>query len=124
MARRRKNGTGTVRKRADGRWEGRVVTGYDDNGLPKTKNVLGKTKKECLEELKVFQEQYTPPIRFHDLRHTFATHALTSGVDAKTLSTILGHTNASFTLDTYTHMTTDMHRKAAAVVGGFLDEIM
>ena len=65
-----------------------------------------------------------PPIRFHDLRHTFATHALTSGVDAKTLSTILGHTNASFTLDTYTHMTTDMHQKAANVVGGFLDEIM
>ena len=63
MARRRKNGTGTVRKRADGRWEGRVVTGYDDNGLPKTKNVLGKTKKECLEKLKVLQEQYTPPIR-------------------------------------------------------------
>ena len=45
-------------------------------------------------------------------------------VDAKTLSDILGHTNASFTLDTYTHMTTDMHRKAAGVVGGFLDEIM
>ena len=65
-----------------------------------------------------------PSIRFHDLRHTFATHALTSGVDAKTLSTILGHTNASFTLDTYTHMTTDMHKKAANVVGGFLDEIM
>lgn len=65
-----------------------------------------------------------PPIRFHDLRHTFATHALNSGVDAKTLSGILGHTNASFTLDTYTHMTTDMHRKAAGVVGGFLDEIM
>ena len=64
-----------------------------------------------------------PSIRFHDLRHTFATHALTSGVDAKTLSGILGHTNASFTLDTYTHMTTDMHHKAASVVGGFLDEI-
>ena len=47
-----------------------------------------------------------------------------AGYTAKTLSTILGHTNASFTLDTYTHMTTDMHRKAATVVGGFLDEIM
>ena len=65
-----------------------------------------------------------PSIRFHDLRHTFATHALTSGVDAKTLSGILGHTNASFTLDTYTHMTTDMHHKAANVVGSFLDGIM
>jgi len=33
-----------------------------------------------------------PNIRFHDLRHTFATHALASGVDVKTLSGILGHT--------------------------------
>ncbi len=65
-----------------------------------------------------------PLIRFHDLRHTFATHALSGGVDAKTLASILGHTNASFTLDTYTHMTTDMHQKAASVVGGFLEEIM
>ena len=65
-----------------------------------------------------------PSIRFHDLRHTFATHAMSSGVDAKTLSSILGHTNASFTLDTYTHTTTDMHQKAATVVGSFLDEIM
>ena len=65
-----------------------------------------------------------PSIRFHDLRHTFATHAMSSGVDAKTLSSILGHTNASFTLDTYTHTTTDMHQKAATVVGSYLDEIM
>ena len=65
-----------------------------------------------------------PSIRFHDLRHTFATHALTSGVDAKTLSGILGHTNASFTLDTYTHMTTEMQKKASGIVENFLDEIM
>ena len=65
-----------------------------------------------------------PPIRFHDLRHTFATHALTSGVDAKTLSRILGHTNASFTLDTYTHVTTDMQRKASGIVEGFLSQIL
>ena len=57
-----------------------------------------------------------PNIRFHDLRHTFATHALTSGVDAKTLSGILGHTNASFTLDTYTHVTTDMQKRASNIV--------
>ena len=62
-------------------------------------------------------------MRFHDLRHTFATHALTSGVDAKSLSKILGHTNASFTLDTYTHVTTDMQKNASAIVGNFLEEI-
>lgn len=58
-----------------------------------------------------------PLIRFHDLRHTFATHAMQAGVDAKTLSGILGHTNASFTLDTYTHVTSDMQKNASAVVG-------
>lgn len=64
-----------------------------------------------------------PNIRFHDLRHTFATHTLTSGVDAKTLSGILGHTNASFTLDTYTHVTTDMQQRASNIVGGFMSDI-
>lgn len=64
-----------------------------------------------------------PDIRFHDLRHTFATHALTSGVDAKTLSGILGHTNASFTLDTYTHVTSDMQKTASGIVGGFMEDL-
>ncbi len=64
-----------------------------------------------------------PELRFHDLRHTFATHALASGVDAKTLSGILGHTKASFTLDTYTHVTGDMHRKGPRKSGGFMTDI-
>ena len=64
-----------------------------------------------------------PSIRFHDLRHTFATHALTSGVDAKTLSGILGHTNASFTLDTYTHVTTDMQKRASEIVDDFVEDM-
>lgn len=65
-----------------------------------------------------------PSIRFHDLRHTFATQALASGVDAKTLSGILGHTQASFTLDTYTHVTGDMQKRASEIVGGFMESIM
>ena len=56
MARKRKAGDGTVRQRKDGRWEGRIVIGYDDNGYPKTKNVLAKTKKECLEKLQKLKE--------------------------------------------------------------------
>ena len=72
----------------------------------------------------LLKEAGLPHIRFHDLRHTFATHALASGVDAKTLSGILGHTNASFTLDTYTHVTPDMQRAASDVVGGFLKKLL
>ena len=71
----------------------------------------------------LLQQAGLPDIRFHDLRHTFATHALTSGVDAKTLSGILGHTNASFTLDTYTHVTSDMQRQASGIVGSFMEDL-
>ena len=48
----RKSGEGMIRLRSDGRWEGRYVVGYDEKGLPKTKNVLAKTKRECQEKLK------------------------------------------------------------------------
>ena len=71
----------------------------------------------------LLQHAELPSIRFHDLRHTFATHALISGVDAKTLSGILGHTNASFTLDTYTHVTSDMQKQACGIVAGFMEDI-
>ena len=73
---------------------------------------------------KLLAQAGLPSIRFHDLRHTFSTHALASGVDAKTLSGILGHTKASFTLDTYTHTTGDMQKRAADVVGGFLTDYL
>ena len=56
MARRRKRGDGGVSLRKDGRWEGRVVIGYDDKGLPVTKNVLAKTKSECIVKLKALAD--------------------------------------------------------------------
>ena len=52
MAKKRANGEGNIRKRKDGRWEGRYVIGRNEKGLPKTKNVLAKTKRECEEKLK------------------------------------------------------------------------
>lgn len=56
-------------------------------------------------------------IRFHDLRHTFATLSLKYGVDVKTLSGALGHYDAGFTLSTYTHATERMKRDAADTIG-------
>ena len=73
---------------------------------------------------KLLAEAGLPNMRFHDLRHTFATHALASGVDVKTLSGILGHTKTAFTLDTYTHVTGDMHRKASEIVGDFMEDFI
>ena len=59
-------------------------------------------------------------LRFHDLRHTFATMALQSGVDVKTVSSMLGHYDAGFTLSTYAHATTRMQEEAAEKVGSFI----
>ena len=56
MGKRRKRGEGSVHLRKDGRWEGRYVIGYDEKGLPKTKNVLARSKSECLEKLKQLRE--------------------------------------------------------------------
>ncbi|MCX4357695.1 MAG: site-specific integrase [Oscillospiraceae bacterium] len=61
MAKRRKQGEGTLRLRKDGRWEGRIVVGYDDKGLPITKNVTAKTKTECAEKLETLKEKYGRP---------------------------------------------------------------
>ena len=49
-------------------------------------------------------------IRFHDLRHTFATRALERGMNYKTLSAILGHYSVAFTMDTYVH-SVDEHKR-------------
>ena len=52
-------------------------------------------------------------LRFHDLRHTFATASLEHGMDVKTLSTIIGHVSSATTLNTYTHVTDAMRQNAA-----------
>ena len=62
---------------------------------------------------RVLKRAGLPRVRFHDLRHTFATLALQNGVDIKTVSGMLGHFSAGFTLDTYAHVTTSAQKEAA-----------
>ena len=57
---------------------------------------------------KILRRAGLEPLRLHDLRHTFATLALQNGVDIKTVSGMLGHFDAGFTLRTYTHATDRM----------------
>ena len=57
MAKRKSSrGDGSIHKRKDGRWEGRYVIGRNEKGLPKTKNVLAKTKRECEAKLKALRD--------------------------------------------------------------------
>ena len=69
---------------------------------------------------RVLKRAGLPKVRFHDLRHTFATLALQNGVDIKTVSGMLGHFSAGFTLDTYAHVTTSAKREAAKTMGNIL----
>jgi len=63
-------------------------------------------------------------VRFHDLRHSFATTALQCGVDVKTVSTMLGHSSAGFTLNVYTHSTSRMQQEAARTVGKVMPKML
>ena len=73
---------------------------------------------------KILKDAGLEHIRFHDLRHTFATTALQNGVDVKTVSSMLGHYDAGFTLRTYTHATRQMQAQAAEKMGNFMKQVL
>lgn len=60
--------------------------------------------KELIKKIKI------TPVTFHGLRHTFATRCIEVGMDIKTLSEILGHSNVSTTMSIYVH-STEQHKK-------------
>lgn len=51
------------------------------------------------------------PYKFHILRHTFATYCIEVGMDAKSLSEILGHSNVNITLSRYVHSSDKIKKK-------------
>ncbi len=90
---------------------------------PKTGTMYGPDSFRHIHE-KILEAAGIGHIRFHDLRHTFATLSLQNGVDVKTLSNTLGHYSAGFTLDTYTHATQRMRREAADTIGSVIGQAM
>lgn len=65
---------------------------------------------------KILQRAQCKKVRFHDLRHTFATMALENGMDIKTLSAMIGHISAETTLNIYSHITDTMQKQAAVKI--------
>ena len=61
-------------------------------------------------------------IRFHDLRHSFATISLENGEDIKTVSENLGHSTVAFTMDTYAHVTEAMKKRSGERMQAFIEQ--
>ena len=59
-------------------------------------------------------------VRFHDLRHTFASLMLLRGAKPKVISEALGHSSIAFTMDVYSHIIEGMQSDAMAL----LDEVL
>lgn len=96
--------------------------------------ILSKHKDSLEKTILSSDEKYTEPsklrkhfknllkrcsiseIRFHDLRHTFASNCVQLNFDTKTLSEILGHTNVSMTLNRYVHSSLQIKRKYMGLV--------
>ena len=55
-------------------------------------------------------------VRFHDLRHTFASLALLRGAKPKVISEALGHASVAFTMDTYAHIISGMQEDMMALL--------
>jgi len=64
-----------------------------------------------------------PDARPHDLRHTAATVAIASGADIKSVQDMLGHANASFTLNVYAHTSDQMMKDTATRMQRYYDNM-
>jgi integrase len=77
---------------------------------------------DVLEELKkLLKKAGLPDVRFHDLRHSTATLLLSKGVHPKVVQEILGHSEISMTLDTYSHVLPTMQKAAMEGLNDFFD---
>lgn len=80
-------------------------------------NILRRSFKPLMKRAGV------PRIRFHDLRHTFASLMLADQQHPKVVQEMLGHSQISLTLDTYSHVVPSMKRDAAHRLGRMLDPV-
>jgi integrase len=76
-----------------------------NNAKPTEPRIYRNYYKQVLKQLDI------PNLKFHGLRHTFATRCIESQCDYKTVSVLLGHANVSTTLNLYVHPNLDQKRK-------------
>ena len=104
-----------MRLRAGAAWHNdKELVFTDELSHPLSRRTVYKNFKQIANQLDL------PNLRFHDLRHTFATISFQSGDDPKTVQENLGHHSAAFTLDVYGHVTDRMKRESAERMERFI----
>ena len=88
-----------------------IGTPLEPRNLNRTFDALIEKANNSLEEC-----EKLPKIRLHDLRHSCATMLLSQGVPQRTLMEILGHSQISLTMNTYTHILPEMTRAAVGLM--------
>lgn len=107
----------------------RLLSELKANQIPKSKYIFPSTVTGEIQDTSAVTRRLhriqdragVPRIRFHDLRHSFATLSLEQGMDIKTVSHMLGHTDAGFTMNTYMHVTDSMQENVANTMGNLIE---
>lgn len=84
--------------------QGYILTNTDDNSFISPRTFEYRYKA-------ILRRCSIEPVNYHALRHTFATRCIERGVDIKSLSEILGHSDVSITLNTYVHSSMELKRR-------------
>lgn len=72
-------------------------------------------------ELERVAREFVAPLTLHEARHTFASLMIAAGVNAKSLSTYLGHSSIAITMDRYGHLLPGAGAEAVGLLDGFLE---
>lgn len=96
-------------------WEEHALVFTRPNGRPIDGRTVGRVHFYPL-----LKRAGLPQIRFHELRHTCATLALSANVNPKVVSEMLGHATVAITLDIYSHVLPDMQQDAVATLAAIL----
>ena len=86
----------------------------DSCGGPLRRNLFGEVWRRTVEGIGL------PGVRFHDLRHFYASLLIRHGESVKVVQARLGHASASETLDTYSHLWSDNEERTRAAVDSYL----
>jgi len=100
------------RKQLAGLWQDQGLVFTSGVGTPINRhNLLTRSFKPLLGKVGLPHS-----VRFHDLRHTCASLLVSKGVHPKLVQELLGHSNVSITLDTYSHVLPGMSNKTASAI--------